>query len=25
MDAALKEQLLGYLEMAAHSMVNQPD
>mgnify|MGYP000683703299 CR=1 FL=1 len=25
MDAALKEQLWGYLEMAAHSMVNQPD
>jgi len=25
LDAALKDQLLGYLEMAAHSMVNQPD
>lgn len=25
MDAALKEQLWGYLEMAANSMVNQPD
>jgi hemoglobin len=25
LDAALKEQLWGYLEMAAHSMVNQPD
>ena len=25
LDAALKDQLWGYLEMAAHSMVNQPD
>ena len=25
MDTALKDQLWGYLEMAAHSMVNQPD
>jgi len=25
LDAALREQLWGYLEMAAHSMVNQPD
>ena len=25
MDAALRTQLLNYLEMAAHSMVNQPD
>lgn len=24
-DAQLKEQLWGYFEMAAHSMVNQPD
>ena len=25
MDSALRAQLLGYLEMAANSMVNQPD
>ena len=25
MDTALRAQLLSYLEMAAHSMVNQPD
>ena len=25
LDAALKEQLWGYLEMAANSLVNQPD
>ena len=25
LDPALKDQLWGYLEMAAHSMVNQPD